>query len=376
MRRRSLLQTGMITAACAAGAALAPPAVAQRRRELTMITAWPKKTPGLANNAERFADSIAQLTDGRLSVKVYEAGALVAPFEAFGAVSDGTVDLCHSSSYFWVGKHKAFNFFTGVPFGFTAQEMAAWLSFGGGQALWEELYQPFGILPFYAGSSGVQAFGWLRREVNSLSDLRGLKFRIGGLGSEILQRLGATPVMTPPAEMLPALMSGDVDGVSGSGPWADTASGLYRGAKYYYVPGLFDPGPALEIIVNKKLFENLTKDEQAAIRVAAQAVGAQTLADFGYHNTLALEPLLKDYGVEIRHFSPEIIRAMAKAAGEVVSALGEGDALSKKIYASYASYLKQCRTYSPIGEGGYLADRQLAYTEGPAAAAPDERGLR
>ncbi len=373
MRRRSLLKTGIITVA---GAALAKPAVARNRRELTMIMAWPRKSPGLADGAERFAESIAQLTDGRLTVKLYGAGELVAPFEVFDAVSDGSVDLCHASPYFWVGKHRAFNFFTGVPFGFTAQEMAAWLSFGGGQALWEELCRPYNVQPFYAGSSGVQAAGWFRREVNSLEDFRGLRFRISGLGGEILRALGATPVMTPPAEMLPALMSGTIDGADWSGPWTDMAIGLYRAAKFYYVPGLFEPGPALEIIVNKRLFESLAADEQAALRIAAQATAAQTLADFNYHNTLALEPLLKDHGVELRHFSPEIIRAMAKAASEVVSALAQGDALSKKIYESFSTYLKQCRAYSPVGEGGYLADRQLAYS--PVIGEPplEERGLR
>lgn len=373
MRRRSLLKTGMITVA---GAALAKPAVAKGRRELTMIMAWPRKSPGLADGAERFAESIAQLTDGRLTVKLYGAGELIAPFQAFDAVSDGSVDLCHASPYFWVGKHRAFNFFTGVPFGFTAQEMAAWLSFGGGQALWEDLCRPYNIQPFYAGSSGVQAGGWMRREVNSLEDFRGLTFRIGGLGSQILRMIGATPVMTPTAELLPALLSGAVDGAAWSGPWSDTAMGLYRAAKYYYVPGLFDPGPALEIIVNKRLFESLAGDEQAALRIAAQATAAQTLADYSYHNTLALAPLLKEYGVELRHFSPEIIRAMAKAASEVVSALAQGDALSKKIYESFSTYLGQCRAYSPVGEGGYLADREIAYSHVVTAPSVDERGLR
>lgn len=373
MRRRSLLKAGMITAA---GAALAKPAVAKGRRELTMVMAWPNKTPGLAAGAGRFAESIEQLTGGGLTVKLYGAGELVAPFEAFDAVSNGAVDLCHASPYFWVGRHKAFNFFTGVPFGFTAQEMMAWLWYGGGQALWEELYRPYNIQPFYAGSSGVQAGGWLRRELNSLEDFRGLTFRIGGLGSQILRMIGAKPVMTPTAELVPALMSGAVDGAAWSGPWSDTAMGLYRAAKYYYVPGLFDPGPALEIIVNKQLYESLAADEQATLRIAAQATAAQTLADFNYHNTLALETLLKEHGVELRHFSPEIIRAMAKAASEVVSALAQGDALSKKIYESFSAYLRQCRAYSPFGEGGYLADRQLAYSPVVAAPAVNERGLR
>jgi len=348
------------TAAAAAAGTLAAPAIAQGRRELTMVMTWPRKTPGLGVNAERFAANVAQLTDGRLQIKVFGAGDVVPPFESLDAVASGTADLCHSTPYYWVGKHKGFNYFTGVPLGLTAQEMAAWMSFGGGQALWEELYAGFGVRPFYVGSSGTQAGGWFRREVNTPDDFRGLKFRIAGLGGEVLRRMGVTTVITPPGEIAPALMSGAVDGADWVGPWNDMAFGLYRAAKYYYMPGLHEPGPGLEVIVNRSVYDSLPGEHQAAIRVAAAALAHETLADFTYHNTVSLGPLLKEHGVELRRFSEAVIRDMVVHAAEVVDELGRSDVMTAKIHASFIDFLSRCRGYAPNAEGGFLAARALA----------------
>ncbi len=356
MRRRTFLKS---TAIGAAASTLAAPAIAQQRRELVMVMTWPKKTPGVGVNAERFVDNVTALTGGGLNIKLYGAGDLVPAFESMEAVSAGTADLCHSTPYYWVGKEKAFNYFTGVPFGLTAQEMAAWINFGGGQALWEEVYEPFGIQPFYAGSSGTQAGGWFRKEVNTPDDFRGLKFRIAGLGGEVLRRMGATTVMVPPGEIAPALMSGAVDGADWIGPWNDLAFGLYRAAKYYYMPGPLEPGPGLEIIANKKVYEDLPPDFQAAIRVAAKATSEETLADFNYHNAVSLEPLISKHGVELRRFSDEILKVMAENSRDVVEELGRTDATTEKVHASFKTFLTQARAYAPRAEGGFLDAREM-----------------
>ncbi|MCW5699909.1 MAG: TRAP transporter substrate-binding protein [Rhodospirillales bacterium] len=360
MRRRVFVKSAAVGAiGCAATSVVSAPAIAKDRRELTMIMTWPKNTPGVGVNAARFADNVTALTDGRLTIKLYGAGDVVPPFESLDAVSSGTADLCHSTPYYWVGKAKSFNYFTGIPFGLTAQELAAWIAFGGGQALWEEVYAPFNVQPFYAGSSGTQAGGWYRREIKTPDDFHGLKFRIAGLGGEVLRRMGATPVMIPPGEIAPALMSGAVDGTDWIGPWNDLAFGLYRAAKYYYMPGLLEPGPGLEIIVNKKVFDELASDLQAAIRVAATATANETLADFTFHNIVSLEPLLKEHGVELRRFSDEIVKVMAKHAAEVEEELAQSDALTAKIHDSFISFLTLARAYAPNAEGGYLAARGL-----------------
>jgi TRAP-type mannitol/chloroaromatic compound transport system substrate-binding protein len=340
----------------------AAPVVATGRRELTMVLAWRRKTPGLDAAAARFADDIAQLTDRRLTIKLFGAGELVPPGETLDAVADGTADLGHSSSFFWASRNPALHFFSGVPFGFTAQEMAAWLIYGGGQALWDEVYRSFHVQPFYAGSSGTQAGGWFRREVSSLADLKGLRIRIAGLGAEVFKRLGAVPMMMPAAEIESALSQGTVDAVTWMGPWNDDALGLPKDAKFYYLPGLLEPGPAIDIIANRKMFADLPKEQQAAIRIGAAAAATETLADFTYNNATTLPRLIKDEGVEVRRFAPEIVKALAQASQQVVDELAATDPLTKRVYASYQAFWQQCRAYAPLAEGGYLAERQAGFS--------------
>jgi TRAP-type mannitol/chloroaromatic compound transport system substrate-binding protein len=365
MQRREFIKTatlatgGVAVGGVAAGALFAAPAVAEERRELTMITTWPRNTPGVGVNAERFAETVTGLTGGRLKIRLHGAGELVPPFESLDAVSGGTADLCHSSPYYWVGKHKAFNYFTGIPFGLTAQETAAWIAFGGGQQLWEELYAGFGVQPFYAGSSGTQAGGWFRKEITSVDDFKGLKFRIAGLGGEVMRRMGATTVMIPAGEIGPALMSGAVDGADWIGPWNDLAFGLYRAARYYYMPGLLEPGPSLEIIFNKKVYESLPADQKLAVRTAAAATAHETLADFTYHNTQSLAPLLREHGVQLRHFGDDVVQAMALHSAEATDELGGSDPLTARVHASFKQFLADSRSYAPNAEGGFLHAREM-----------------
>ncbi|MCU0838082.1 MAG: TRAP transporter substrate-binding protein [Rhodospirillales bacterium] len=388
MQRRSLVRAGLAalsaavvwprvapaaTPATGSAAATAPasppapatepakaPAVVSDRRELTMVLAWSRATPGLGAAADRFAGMVAQLTDERVSIKVYGAGERVPAAETLAAVAGGTADFGHASSYFWTARNPALHFFGGVPFGLTAQEMVAWLRYGGGQALWEEVYRPLEIEPFYAGSTGVQAAGWFRREVAGLADLKGLKIRIPGLGAEVFKRLGAVPVMMPAAEIVPALTQGSLDAAEWIGPWNDDALGLPRAAKFYYLPGLLEPGPAIEIIANRAMFAKLSVEQQAAIRTSAAAVAIETLAEFAYRNATTLPRLIKE-GTEVRRFSPEIVKAMARAAQQAVDDLAASDPLTKRVHASYQAFLQLSRAYAPLAEGGYLQERQSAF---------------
>jgi TRAP-type mannitol/chloroaromatic compound transport system substrate-binding protein len=208
-----------------------------------MVMPWPKGAPGVGVNAERFVERVRVMSGGRLTIKLYAAGELVPPFESFDAVQSGTADLLHGTPYYWVGKSKAFNYFTTIPFGLSAVELPAWLTYGGGQALWEEAYGDFGLQPFYAGSSCVQAGGWFSREINTWEDLQGLKIRMAGLGGEVMRRAGSTVLLLPPGEILPAMQSGAIDAAEWIGPWNDVAFGLQKVAKYDYVPAFHEPGP-------------------------------------------------------------------------------------------------------------------------------------
>jgi TRAP-type mannitol/chloroaromatic compound transport system substrate-binding protein len=220
--------------------------------EWKMVTTWPKNFPGLGTGANFLAKLIEDMSGGRIKIKVYGAGELVPAFEIFDTVSNGTAQLGHGSAYYWKGKNAALQFFSTVPFGLTADEMNAWLYHGGGMALWEEAYAPFGLIPMAAGNTGVQMAGWFNKEINSLDDLKGLKMRIPGLGGEVLKRIGGTPVNLPGAELFTAMQSVTIDATEWVNPYNDLAFGLYKVAKHYYYPGWHEPGTTLECFINKK----------------------------------------------------------------------------------------------------------------------------
>lgn len=349
-------------AAAAAGAGtLAAPAIAQERTEWAMVMPWPKGAPGVGVNAERFVERVNVMSGGRLTIKLYAAGELVPPFESFDAVQSGTADILHGTPYYWVGKSQAFNYFTTIPFGLSAVELPAWLTYGGGQALWEEAYAGFGLLPFYAGSSCTQAGGWFRREINSWDDLQGLKVRMAGLGGELMRRAGSVVVLLPPGEILPAMQSGAIDAAEWIGPWNDVAFGLQKVAKYYYVPAFHEPGPGLEISVNKAKFEALPADLQAIVRYAAAATAQDTTTDFTYHNIEAFKPLLADYDIELRAFPDEIIARLGKINSEVLAEIGETNPLTKKIHASFMDFAAKAAHYQGAFEEVMLRQRRLVW---------------
>jgi TRAP-type mannitol/chloroaromatic compound transport system substrate-binding protein len=362
MKRRQFITTGAIGGAAALGAASSfpAPAISQGRQQWTMVTSWPKNAPGVGVNAQRAADMITALSGGRLSVKLYAAGELVPPFEAFDAVVSGTADMLHATPYYWQGKSPVFHWFTGVPFGLNATEHAAWLYFGGGQQLWDEAYAPFGVKPLYAGSSGVQAGGWFVREVKSLADLRGRKFRIAGLGGAVMQKMGVNVVLTPPGEIFAALQSGAVDAAEWVGPWNDLAFGLHQIAKYYYLPAFHEGGPALEISVNKQKYDALPKDLQQIVAAAAQATATTTLADFNWHNAISLEPLVRDHGVQPRTWPDDVVAEMGRATKEVLADIAASSELAGKVHASFTNALEKSRAWSKWSDQAYLDIRERA----------------
>jgi len=355
MKRRQFLRRAGIAAAAVP---LAAPALAQGRLEWKMVTSWPKNAPGVGINAQRLADRITALSEGRLTVRLFAAGELVPPFGGFDAVTSGAAELCHATPYYWAGKAKALHYFTGVPFGLTAPEMMGWIYFGGAQALWDEVYAPFGVKGFYVGSSGVQSGGWFRSEIKSAADLKGLKFRIAGLGGEVMKKLGVIVTLTPPGEIFAAMQSGAVDAAEWVGPWNDLAFGLHRIAKFYYQPGFFEPGPALELLVDKKKFDALPPVLQKVIEQASLATAAETLADFTRHNIEALEPLVREHGVQLRLWPADVVKAAGKAWKEVQAEVAAGDALTGKVDASFKTYLAKARRWARWSDYAVLRARE------------------
>ena len=328
-----------------------------KTREWRMVTTWPKNFPGLGTGANYLAERITALSGGRINVKVYGAGELVDAFGIFDLVSDGGAELGHGAAYYWKGKSQAAQFFAAVPFGLNAQEMNGWFYHGGGMELWQEIYEPFGLYPMASGNTGVQMGGWFNTEINSVSDLEGLKMRIPGLGGEVLERAGGTPVSLPGGEIFTSLETGAIDATEWVGPYNDLAFGLYKAAQYYYYPGWHEPGTTLECFVNKKALESLPKDLQEIVIHAGRVANQDMLAEFTARNNQALQTLVDEHGVDLRKFPDGVIAKLRELSDEVVAEVAEADPMSKKVYDSYRKFRDQAIAWHDLSERAYLNAR-------------------
>jgi TRAP-type mannitol/chloroaromatic compound transport system substrate-binding protein len=345
------------TAGGVVSATRAPQGSERAVRRLSMVTSWPKNLPGLGAAADRLAALIGQLSEGALEVRVYAAGEVVGAFDVFDAVSNGAADMYHAADYYWQGKAAAYPFFTAVPFGLTAQEHMAWIDWGGGQDLWNELSAQFNIIPLQAANTGVQMGGWFKREIASLADVRGLKMRIPGVGGQVWRALGGAAVAVPGGEIYGALQSGLIDGAEWVGPWNDFFLGFYREAPFYYGPGFHEPGAALACGVNRKVWESLRPADQAAMRAAAQAVNHQSLGEFHYQNAAHLRILLDQHNVQLRRFPEDLASAAGEASNDILNDIGASDGLSRRIRDSFLAARKTLNAWSLSAEGGYYPMR-------------------
>jgi TRAP-type mannitol/chloroaromatic compound transport system substrate-binding protein len=336
------------------------PAVASGAQEWRMVTTWPKNFPGLGTGAQRIADKITAMSHGKLTVKLFAAGELVPAFEAFDAVREGTADMAHASSVYWVAKHKSAAFFATVPAGITQQEHTAWLHHGGGQTLWDELYGGFGLKPFLAGATGVQMGGWFQKEITSADDFKGLKMRIPGLGAEVINRLGATAVNMPGGEIMPALQSGVIDATEWVGPWNDLAFGFHKIAKFYYGPGFHEPNASLEAFVNKERFESLSSELQLIVESACLAESGYMLAEFTAGNSQSQKVLVEEHGVRISRFPPDLVKMAHQFGLDVVRETADEGELAKRIFDSWWDFREQSIARAPYAENGYMNDRASA----------------
>jgi len=357
--RRQMLATASVAAASSSLAAPAlAPAYAKGKRTLKMVTTWPKNFPGLGTAPENIAQRVSDLTDGELTIKVFAAGELVGAFEAFDAVSTGTADMYNGAEYYWQGKSPAFNFFTAVPFGMTAQEINAWIYFGGGQALWDELSAQFKIRAFLSANTGVQMGGWFNKEINTLDDFKGLKIRMPGLGGEVMRRLGAAAVALPGGEIFPSMKSGAIDASEWVGPWNDLAFGFYQVAKYYYCPGIHEPGAALSTGINLDVWAELTPQQQAAIQTACAAENTLTHAEYNEKNASALATLVNKHKVELRSFNAEVMRGLKQASEAVLNDIAQTDAFTQKVYDSFKQSLANSMIWGSWSEEPYTQARR------------------
>jgi TRAP-type mannitol/chloroaromatic compound transport system substrate-binding protein len=349
MQRRSLIH-----AAALGGAALAAPSIASAQPQVKwrLASSWPKSLDTIYGGAEVVAKRVAAATEGRFDIRVYGPGELMPAFGVADGVQQGTVECAHTASVFFFGKDPTFALDGQVPFGMTSRQMTGWMYDGGGLALLREFYRDYNIVNFACGNTGTQMGGWFRKEVKSLADMKGLKFRIGGFGGLVLQRLGVVAQNIPGGEIYPAIERGTIDGAEFIGPYDDEKLGLHKIAKVYHYPSFWDPCGQITMYVNAKAWEALPKDYQQIFEMACSDAHVDMQAKYDSRNPTALKRLVGQ-GVQVRPFPRDVSVAAWKATQELTAELSEKNAKWKKIYEQFAKYRDDQILWSRFAEGAY-----------------------
>ncbi|MDY6936294.1 MAG: ABC transporter substrate-binding protein [Cyanobacteriota bacterium] len=314
-----------------------------------MATSWPKFLDILFGGAELICRQVSAMTDGRFTITPYEAGEIVPGFGVLDAVSQGTVECGHSASYYYLDKQPALAFGTNVPFGLAVEQQNAWLYYGGGSEIVNQLYADFGIVSFPAGNTGVQMGGWFRRKINAVEDLKGLKMRIPGLGSQVMTRLGVQVQVLPADEIVGALFRGDIDAVEWNNPYDDEKMGLPEAAPYCYYPGWWEPGATYELQVNRRLWEELPVEYQEILKVAATNANVTMLAEYNARNGKVLERLTQS-GTQFIPFSQEILRAAHQTTFELYEEYASQDATFRQVYEAWKAFRDRVYRWNQINE--------------------------
>ena len=358
MKRRDVLKSGVAAALGTAGAVVSAPAIAKNKQiEINMVSTWPRDFPGLGTGAQRFAKRLEEMSGGRMKVNYFAAGERVKAFDSLDEVSSGNAQMYHGADYYWKGKHPGWAYFTAVPFGLSYTEYNAWYQFGGGEALHDELAADFGIKGLPCGNTGVQMGGWFRKEINSADDLKGLKMRIPGLGGDVMAKLGASPVSLPGGQIYENLISGAIDATEWVGPWNDYFMKFYEAAKYYYYPGMHEPGATLCIGMNKKWWDGLSKTDQLLIRAAAEQENSVMMSEYNAKNGAHLAKLIDEQGVKLRRFSDDTYDNFGDAANEVFAEVQAHSKLAKRIHESFLNARQDVGAWAKISDVAYIDQR-------------------
>jgi TRAP-type mannitol/chloroaromatic compound transport system substrate-binding protein len=378
-RREFLTKSGIVAAGAAAAVAglagcgekkekgqpmtgQAPAVMTKKTYELKMVTTWPANFPVFQVGLDSFAKRVEQATEGQVKIKVFSAGELVPAMETFQSVSDGTVEMGSGAAYYWAGKLRAAQWFSAVPFGLNAQGMNAWFYSGGGLELWEEAYAPFNLVPRPIGNTGVQMGGWFNKKLNTIEDFKGLKMRIPGLGGKVFAKAGGTVTLTPGGEIFTNLERGVIDASEWVGPYHDHRLGLPKAAKYYYYPGWHEPGTALEIIFNKKVYDEMPKNVQVILDACAAQTNVWQLSEFESHNGEYLEKIMSESKGrnEIIQFPEKVMDTLRQLAKETVAEEAAKDPLSTKVNDAFNAFKKRIGSWGHFSEAAYyqlIADK-------------------
>src|SRR6187399_969273 len=336
MKRRDFLK---VSAAGAAATAVASPAIAQSSPEVKwrLTSSFPKSLDTIYGGAEQVSKYVAEMTDNKFQIQVFAAGEVVPGLQALDATSNGTVEMSHTVSYYYVGKNPTFAIAASVPFGLNARQQNSWLYQGGGNELFNEFFKKSNVLGLPCGNTGTQMGGWFRKEIKTTADLSGLKMRIGGIAGQVLQKLGSVPQQLAGGDIYPALEKGTIDAAEWVGPYDDEKLGFAKVAKYYYYPGFWEGGTTQHFMFNIAKFEELPKSYKAIVTAAAGAANIEETGRYDARNPQAIKRLVAA-GAQLRPFSQPIMEACLKASNEVYADISSKNAEFKKVYDNMVAF--------------------------------------
>lgn len=355
MKRRTLMNYAALGAASATVTACtntSGPAVQSNALPTVrwnMATSWPISLDTIFGGAKTLCDRLKEMTGGRFTITPFPAGELVPPLQVLDAVQGGNVEVGHTASYYYVGKNPALGFATSMPFGFSAQQQNAWLYQGGGLDAIQKIYADFGVINFPAGNTGTQMGGWFKREIKTVTDLKGLKMRIPGIGGEVMNRLGVNVQVLPGGEIYLALERGAIDAAEWIGPYDDEKLGLHKAAQFYYYPGWWEPGPTLDVLVNRAQWDRLPKEYQEAFKTATYEANATMLAQYEARNGEALKRLVAG-GTKLTAYSKEILQNAQKTAFELYEEKAAQNPSFKAIYEPWKAFREQIYQWDKLNE--------------------------
>ena len=332
-------------------------AVVPSKKEMVIVSTWPRDFPGLGTSAQRLAARITELSEGRLTTQYFAAGERVGAFDSFDEVASGNAQAYIAADYYWKGKHPGFAFFTTVPFGMTTVEWNAWIKFMGGQELWDEISGDYGLKALPCGATGTQMMGWFNKEIESADDLKGLKMRIPGLAGDVMAKLGASPVSLPGGQIYENLVSGAIDATEWVGPYNDYFMKFYEAAKYYYYPGFHEPGGGLAFGMNASWWGTLSDWEKAIIEAACMEEHAAQYEEAQARNGEYLAKLVNDHGVQLRELPDEIFESFGVATAEVYEETRAHSPLAAKITDHFMAALHEVGGWQGIAEVAFSNHR-------------------
>ena len=349
MDRRKFIRSAGV--ASAATATLAAPAIAQSMPELKwrITSSFPKALDTIFGAAETFSKYVAEASDNKFQVQVFAANEIVPGLEAANAVSAGTVEMCHTASYYYWGKDPTFAFGTAIPFGLNSRQQNAWMYYGGGLDLMNEFYATKSLIAFPCGNTGAQMGGWFRKEIKSVADMQGLKMRIGGFGGKIISKIGVVPQQIAGGEIYQALEKGTIDAAEWVGPYDDEKLGFYKVAPYYYYPGWWEGGAMLHTMINSAKWAELTPTYQAILKIACQAANSDMQAKYDAVNPGGLKKLAAG-GAKFAPYPQDVLEACFKAANETYAEINATNAAFKKTYDAMVAFRADAYLWAQFSE--------------------------